>query len=111
MGTGDNGSPQNDWWEYLPPIVGISEAESGQLSVYPNPAKDKITVEGELKSAGCEIKIIDLSGSVKKELRISHLPATISISDLEAGIYILKVATGEKIAHQRITVLNSLDQY
>jgi hypothetical protein len=105
MGTGMiNSTVKSDWWEFLPPITEIPEAEKGNLSVYPNPASDKITVINELNSVLAEIKILDLSERIKKEFDMLYSPTTFSIADLDAGIYIMKVSDGKKTTRRKIAV-------
>jgi ELWxxDGT repeat protein len=66
--------------------------ESGKLSVYPNPATDKVsfTVDGQLLS----VKVYDLTGRlVKAETK----PAanSISVGNLQKGIYKVLITTGK----------------
>ena len=104
MGLGSDGSLHNDWWEFIPPITGISEAKSGKLTVYPNPASDQLTIVDDLNTAPFEIKIMDLSGRLKMEFKTCDSPTTISVKNLEAGIYILKATAGNKILFHKIMI-------
>lgn len=57
----------------------------------PNPSHDYVTIETNDMEKVTEIKIFDLLGNVKKNLITSNLNELIDISELENGIYILKV--------------------
>ena len=63
-----------------------------RFSVYPNPAKNKITVNGKLK-AGSIIKLSDLSGRLIKEIitNASLSSFEIMLPSLSPGIYLLNV--------------------
>ncbi|WP_028980269.1 T9SS type A sorting domain-containing protein [Sporocytophaga myxococcoides] len=68
-------------------ITSLQKLAAGKINVYPNPAKEFISVEGLL--AGDAISIMDLSGRVVKLFDGSQ--NTLSISGVEAGMYILEV--------------------
>jgi uncharacterized protein YlzI (FlbEa/FlbD family) len=58
------------------------------LSVYPNPAKNFLTIESI--EAIHEISIIDISGSVILVKKENANPIQVDISALQKGIYFLK---------------------
>ena len=62
------------------------------FSVYPNPAKDKITINGKL-NAGTIIKLTDLSGRSIKEIITNASLSSIEVAlpSLSPGIYLLNV--------------------
>ena len=71
-----------------------------EISVFPNPATDKITVfwpAGEqLKSVG----IYSSEGKLIKELR--NPDAEIGIEDLVAGVYFLKIETSSRVVNKKM---------
>lgn len=70
--------------------IGIDEAFTVTLGVYPNPATDRIFISAEyqvLKSA----EILEITG--KTLLTETYLIDGISIADLPKGVYLLKVTT------------------
>jgi len=63
------------------------------FKVYPNPAKDKISVEGELPEGVNEANIF-LFNNIGQELRsdvYTGIIKEINVSDLKAGLYYLKI--------------------
>jgi len=79
-------------------VVLISNAESSQLFLSPNPAKDVINVQftGNLQS---KIELLDMSGRLLKslDLKTTGLSSTsLDISNLSPGSYILKVGADRK---------------
>jgi len=79
-------------FDELPPwIVGIEESVSKKntIRVYPNPANDKIILEGNLHGTH-QIRIYNISGKLLQ----SHTQNTyqaIDISSLQAGLYFLQI--------------------
>ena len=59
--------------------------DSGQLSVYPSVAKDKITIAN--KESGTEVSIYDQVG----KLVLTSSDSEINISTLNTGLYLLNI--------------------
>ena len=65
--------------------------DSTEFSVYPNPANDRVTISST-KSALDKVEMTDLNGRVVKNLTLGGVSnSEISITDLAAGIYLLKI--------------------
>ena len=71
--------------------LAVDENESGSLVVYPNPAKDRLTIESEEIIRHCEI--YDLTGQLVKTLENDSERMEISIEALPAGTYLVKLVT------------------
>ena len=67
------------------------------LSIYPNPVKDVLTIEGSYIS----VDIIDVSG---KLVLSSEYIKTINVKSLSNGVYMLNIKTENGIAVKKITV-------
>ncbi|MBX3163308.1 MAG: T9SS type A sorting domain-containing protein [Bacteroidetes bacterium] len=82
--------------------VGIKEntANKINLSVYPNPAQEIINVESPLSPKGGTITIYvyDILGKemLNKQVAINSGSAQINVSELNSGIYFLKVETDNR---------------
>lgn len=77
-----------------------------EFNVFPNPAREKITIVSE-SAAATSFEISDLTGRVvcrKQVDSLNKFKHEISIKDFEAGIYILKIYSGEKYSVQEIIV-------
>lgn len=74
-----------------------------RFSVYPNPAKDKVTISGNL-NPGVSIKLSDIRGRVIKEIstNISLSSIDIILTSLSPGIYFITVEN----YIQKIIILN-----
>lgn len=76
------------------------KGEKSTILIYPNPVKDKLCVKGlnGIQSA----ELFDLKGKILLQETWSHSFETIDLSELESGIYILKVKTETKEEIHRI---------
>ena len=70
--------------------VGVIGLNDQTLSIWPNPAKDKIKIS--LPDDGVyTIKIIDLKGSSKIETVINNQFSEMDVSTLNSGLYLITV--------------------
>ncbi len=81
------------------------------LNIYPNPATDQLNVEFSAKNTIVpEIKIFDLTGKMvrhfDKAFILNHevFKADLDISDLNTGIYFVKVIQGEQTWSEKLVV-------
>jgi len=80
--------------------------------IYPNPTSDFVSIRGKLKSGITNVNIgmVDLLGRniihKKTEIFSGELFETINISDVEPGIYLLKIESGNKRASFTLIVSN-----
>lgn len=94
-----NGSGGLSFFSSKGPGVGIKEnakAAGTLVTVYPNPARDYITVHvKETEVLTGEITVYDLLGSEKKKIRMNNNEQTFSIQDLASGVYFINVRINE----------------
>lgn len=84
--------------------VGIKERSDVDVSIYPNPVKDALTVETTSESLA-QIFITDISGKrVYDSGKIHALQHTIQTASFPAGIYLLRVESEAGIAVRKIQV-------
>lgn len=75
--------------------TGVYEINNSlNITVFPNPAKDKLTIECTPKS---EIEILNADGQILKRLTATDFNTTTDVSNLSGGMYIIKVKTEEGI--------------
>jgi CubicO group peptidase (beta-lactamase class C family) len=88
----------NDIWKHINDLscnnVGFGENHlpDKKLHVYPNPANEYIKINCE----GCEIITAEILNLQGKSLKFQN-ESTISIKEIESGIYFLRVKTKDKI--------------
>ncbi|MFO8066250.1 MAG: DUF5689 domain-containing protein [Bacteroidales bacterium] len=81
----------------------IDEIASINVSVYPNPAKERFTIEsGELIN---NIRIISVTGQIIKNIELNSQQAEINVSDILTGIYLIQIETKDQTITKRIQIL------
>jgi 3',5'-cyclic AMP phosphodiesterase CpdA len=77
-------------------FVGINEVSNSlNISVFPNPAIDKLTIDCSQKAT---IEISNIQGQIMKTINSADKKTTIDLYNLSTGIYIIKVKTDNEIA-------------
>ncbi len=73
--------------------VGISEVNiyNEEFRIYPNPAKDILTIEGLLINENTLLQITDILGNVYSLCKIQDSTYTLNIADLDAGVYFITI--------------------
>ena len=86
-----------------PVTTGVTEMSTGKgITVYPNPANDRITITGDI-ATGVTFIINDVTG---KEVRtFTDAGKELYIGDLQPGIYILKCISNTDVFSEKIIKL------
>lgn len=96
IGYDFSGSQRQDFWSFSPYGVGISKIEKeNNISIYPNPCTNYITLVGIENFAKNEnLFIYNMMGQLVKTVFISDgtEDKNIDISDLKSGNYMLKIS-------------------
>lgn len=86
-------------------VASIDENEAYDFTIAPNPASDLIRINA--KSAIEEIEVYTLAGAsvINKKYAIGNdYDKTVELSNLESGIYIVKVRTENMVSSKRIVI-------
>lgn len=78
--------------------VSITRVKDQKIHVYPNPVKHEITIESD--NAPVNYKIVDVTGYLLLSGKIESTQATIDVSALPEGTYLLQL--GENSTHRII---------
>jgi len=73
-----------------------------QLSVYPNPATDKVNIES--KSKLISITIFTLSGEMMNEITVNDFNYKLNTSEFKSGIYLLRLKTDKGSVSKRLVI-------
>ncbi len=90
--------------------LGIAETTipNNELSVYPNPANNNLTVE-VLKGLDEKsvIQIFDINGRLVKGASVPahQMRTSVDVSDIKPGFYLLKLISGNKALSKKISVI------
>ncbi|HYG15562.1 MAG TPA: T9SS type A sorting domain-containing protein, partial [Bacteroidia bacterium] len=85
-------------------IVSVPGINNSPFKIYPNPASDRVFIEGATIE---NVEVFDLQG---RRLSCFIIPqdneVQVAISDLPAGIYYLKIKSGENNYHEKVMIVN-----
>ncbi len=70
----------------------LSTAEAAEVSIYPNPATDEVTIAAD---AAYAIEVSDLSGRVVLSTSMTSETAKLNVAGLNAGIYLVRFIDGD----------------
>ena len=85
--------------------IGIQEIEVDGLKIYPNPAKDFITVEIDDYNSQVQVEVLNLLGQVVLTQSIdSELSNRINTSNLDAAVYLVKVSSNGKTSTRKVAI-------
>jgi hypothetical protein len=105
----NNQSPYSEWtindWQKTYSLVadcslGIKDFNKNFVSVYPNPVSDVLNFKTIDGTATQKAIVLDISGRAIKEY--NDISDYISVSDIQAGTYILKLVSGKETFTQKI---------
>jgi len=83
--------------------TGIQQVEETKFKLYPNPAKDEVSVETLDLSGLSKITVCDMSGKTIKSVRADNFGSTkIDLSELDKGIYIVKLNNNKNYSQKLI---------
>lgn len=82
--------------------VGLTDVKESPLNITPNPTKDVIILSG-LKEGVHQMEIIDMAGRVMMQGSITN-NATINLSDLQKGCYLVKVTNNNSLYSSKVIV-------
>ncbi|MEO7209646.1 MAG: T9SS type A sorting domain-containing protein [Chitinophagaceae bacterium] len=85
------------------PVVKVVFNDNGIISLYPNPAKNTVTVKGLNKNINAVIKIIDMQGrEISSQNFTQSSSATLNIRALSQGTYFVQVAQEGKVVRLKM---------
>ena len=82
--------------------AGINILQSSKISVCPNPATDKITIEIAAGLASSQLSIINLNGEEVLTRQITQPKTQIDISNLPSGVYIVRLTNDKTVEVRKI---------
>ncbi|MDR9399711.1 MAG: M4 family metallopeptidase [Salibacter sp.] len=92
--------------EVIVNLTGTDElSQNSGLTLYPNPTRSKLNVEfSGWNDEKVQIEILSSTGALVKTISTSATKATIDVSNLAAGYYLLKATGDQKTAIERIVI-------
>ena len=87
---------------YDPEHLGVNEEIAQGVEVYPNPAKDALTVKAEKLS---NVTVYNMMGQKMMSQDVDAEEVTINTSDFEAGIYMVRIVANGSETTRKISVI------
>jgi hypothetical protein len=82
--------------------VGLTENTTTNLSVYPNPSSDVVTIESNMTEGS--IQIIDLTGKVVANQTVNGLATAFNTAVLSNGMYTVILTNGSTVETRKFIV-------
>jgi hypothetical protein len=80
------------------PIIFIRNSNSGLTTVYPNPARNQITINISDKNLiNTQVLLSDLNGKVMQRISLTQISTQVDMSRYGSGMYLLKFQDGKTI--------------
>lgn len=93
------GTPAENRW---PTLATPDRNFADMISVYPNPAKDRISIVGELEID--DVEIYNINGQLVQKQEISNQNNELTIGNLSSGLYLIRISSGENSTIKKIVV-------
>ena len=79
-------------------IIFIKNSTSGLTTVYPNPAKDQVTINvGDKSLISTQVVLSSLNGKILQIIPLNQTSTQVNISNYAKGMYILKFVDGSSL--------------
>jgi WD40 repeat protein len=82
--------------------TGIKEQQYSQISIYPNPAIERITIEVSGTSKGSNLAIVNIEGQQFITRQITDTKTQLDISTLPSGVYFVRVTNDKTVKMGKI---------
>lgn len=89
---------------YYDVALGVNELNNGEFAVYPNPAVNELTIANTNALAINTVNVLDITGKTVKTFNFngSKVSQTVSIADLNTGVYFVQVNATEGTSVLRV---------
>ena len=84
------------------PNVGVNDSYTDNISIYPNPAKDNVSIT--LPEENAQIDIVNVLGQTVKSVNTTSTNETISLVGMEKGMYFFCIRLHDKTITKKVIV-------
>jgi hypothetical protein len=89
---------------YTPPVAINDVNDFGEISIYPNPADDNITISLREINNQAIVRILDINGKCLIEQSIHELTSIINTQNLASGVYVVQLSNGKNSYVQKLVI-------
>ncbi|MBC7891839.1 MAG: T9SS type A sorting domain-containing protein, partial [Sphingobacteriaceae bacterium] len=86
-----------------PLVVTATEPPAADIRVFPNPAKERVTVQWPIAQPAT-VRLLDLSGQALREARSNTTELTLALTGLRGGLYLLWIQTERQMVVRKLVV-------
>ncbi len=87
-------------------ITGVESIPMGSIRIYPNPAREIVTIEYAKQNSDARVYVYDMMGRVLKITTVTSDKTVIDISRLQSGVYYVQVRDdGVVVASEKVCVM------
>lgn len=98
--TNSNGTP-----DYLESAVALGVTpvalDTKTIQLFPNPARDILNIQNNADDTNASIEIYTVSGARVKSLKTTEQLTSISVADLQTGVYFVKVTMNNQVGNYK----------
>lgn len=80
----------------------VQEFEAAGFTVYPNPARDVVTINGE--NTIDEVKIYSINGQLVQQQTVNGQQVSIQAEGLKTGMYIVQIVSGSTVMNYKLQI-------
>lgn len=102
VGTDNNGCQSTQTFDIKLVVLGIDEMENNPFEIYPNPAKNFVSIKAANKEQISQVTFAELQGKTIKTVNTAF--DQIDIQDLNTGAYLLKIETANHTYSQKVII-------
>lgn len=84
-----------------PQGIGYEDIEATRFNIYPNPATSVVFIE---TNGNAQVSIIDITGRIVKEVETTENVTTISVNDINRGVYFIMVQDANNRIVEKLVV-------
>lgn len=81
---------------------GLYDIADASVNSYPNPATDLLTITN---TANSQVSIVNMQGKIIKSSLANTSSITMDVSDIEAGIYMVKIQSKQKTISKMVSIV------
>lgn len=89
----------------VPRVSGLKESIVESLKIYPNPTNGIINIDLSSFNSNAIVEVLDISGRVITKIENATVKATLDISTMNSGIYLIRVSDSVSSVYRKI-ILN-----
>ncbi len=83
--------------------VSVKDITDAEVKIFPNPARNKFYIESSEMIGN--LRLIDVSGQVIKNVAVDQLRLEINVQHLPAGIYVMQIHTAGSVITERVQIV------